>query len=90
MQVEEEGELDEVGRAICEGSGGVECLCSNHEKAHWDGFLFLWRRVLVVKVMKHPGEALVEVLHVGSVGFSGVPTVSKKVGLGDSAPCRCN
>ena len=35
---------------------------------------------------KHPDVALVEVLHVGSVVFSGVTMAFQKVGLGNSAP----
>ena len=40
--------------------------------------------------MEHPSEALVEVLHVGTVGFPGVTAAFQKVGLGNSAPHRCN
>ena len=61
-----------------------------HDEAQRDGVFSLWRQVLVGEATKHPGEALVKVLHVGAVGFSGVGMDFQKVGLGDSAPRRCN
>ena len=33
FQAEEEGDLDEVGRELCERVGGVGCLRSYHDEA---------------------------------------------------------
>ena len=41
---------------------------------------------MIREVTKHPDEALVEVLQVGAVGFSGVAAAFQKVCLGNSAP----
>ena len=38
---------------------------------------------------KHPGEALVEVLHMGAVVFFGVAAAFQKVGLVDRVSHRC-
>ena len=84
------GHLDEVGGALCKGEGGVGRLCSDHDKAQWDGFFSFLRRVLVGEVSNHPGWVLVEVLPLRNVGFSVIVVSFHKVGLGDSTPCRCN
>ena len=54
-QVEEEGDLDKVGQALCEGAGGGGRLRSDHDKAQQDGFFEIWRWLLVGKVSKYPG-----------------------------------
>ena len=45
---------------------------------------------MVREVTKHPGEALVEVVHVEAVGFPRFTTAFQKVGIGDSTPRKCN
>ena len=47
--------MDEVSSALCEGSGGGDRLRSDNDKSQRDGFLSLWRRVLVGEVLKHTG-----------------------------------
>ena len=75
---------------MCKGAGEVGCLCSNHDEAQRDIFFSLWRRFFIGKVSNHPGEALVKVLRVGTVGFSLVLAAFQKVVIGNSTSLHFN
>ena len=89
-QAEEEGYLDEVSLALGKGAGNVGPLRRGHDKAHWDIFFPLRRRILILEVAEHPREALVEVLGVVISGFFRIMEALQKVGIGDSKIRRCN
>ena len=82
--------MDEVGRALCEGAGGVSRLRIDHDEDQRDRFFSLWCRFFIGKVSKHPDEALVKVLRVGTVDFSLAVAAFQKVGIDYSTPLHCN
>ena len=53
-QAKEAVGLDEVSRAMGEGSGDVVRLCRSHDEAQWDGCFLLMRRILIQEVVERP------------------------------------